>query len=198
MYIYKFRLLYDEIEGFVRDYEIGAKQTFKDFHDIILQSIKGLDPKELASFYICDRKWNKLKEITLYDMDSEVEGFQNETAETDGEEQDQYLVTEKTVMSDAIISQYINDPHQRIIYEQDFLHLHTFYIELIRSMQGKEDRSYPVCTHSSGEFPKPINLKDMEFDDMADDLEQEDTEDYYDEEDLDGLSTDLNDELGLY
>ena len=45
MYIYKFRLLYDEIEGFVRDYEIGAKQTFKDFHDIILQSIKGLDPK---------------------------------------------------------------------------------------------------------------------------------------------------------
>ena len=61
MYIYKFRLLYDEIEGFVRDYEIGAKQTFKDFHDIILKSIPGLDPKELASFYICDRKWNKLK-----------------------------------------------------------------------------------------------------------------------------------------
>ena len=81
MYIYKFRLLYDEIEGFVRDYEIGAKQTFKDFHDIILQSIKGLDPKELASFYICDRKWNKLKEITLFDMNSEVESFRNDTAE---------------------------------------------------------------------------------------------------------------------
>ncbi|MBO7625216.1 MAG: hypothetical protein J6S82_07945 [Bacteroidales bacterium] len=198
MYIYKFRLLYDEIEGFVRDYEIGAKQTFKDFHDIILQSIPGLDPKELASFYICDRKWNKLKEITLFDMHSEVEGFQNETEETDGEEQDRYLVTEKTVMADAILSQYINDPHQRIIYEQDFLRLHTFYIELIKSAEGKEGRNYPVCTHSSGELPKPADLKTDDFDDFTDEVELDEEDAYYDEEDLDSLSTDLTEELGLY
>ena len=198
MYIYKFRLLYDESEGFVRDYEIGANQTFKDFHDIILQSIPGLDPKELASFYICDRKWNKLKEITLFDMHSEVEGFQNETEETDGEEQDRYLVTEKTVMADAILSQYINDPHQRIIYEQDFLRLHTFYIELIKSAEGKEGRNYPVCTHSSGELPKPANLKTDDFDDFTDEVELDEEDAYYDEEDLDSLSTDLTEELGLY
>ena len=198
MYIYKFRLLYDEIEGFVRDYEIGAKQTFKDFHDIILQSIPGLDPKELASFYICDRKWNKLKEITLFDMHSEVEGFQNEAAETEGEEQDRYLVTEKTVMADAILSQYINDPHQRIIYEQDFLRLHTFYIELIKSVEGKEGRNYPVCTHSSGELPKPADPKNDDFDDFLDDTEIEEEESYFDEEDLESLSTDLTEELGLY
>ena len=198
MYIYKFRLLYDEIEGFVRDYEIGAKQTFKDFHDIILKSIPGLDPKELASFYICDRKWNKLKEITLFDMHSEVESFQHEAEEPDGEEQDKYLVTEKTVMADAILSQYINDPHQRIIYEQDFLRLHTFYIELVKSMEGKEGKNYPVCTHSSGEMPKPADLKTDDFDDLTDEAELDEEDAYYDDEDLDSLSTDLTEELGLY
>ncbi|MBR4491071.1 MAG: hypothetical protein IKO98_00265, partial [Bacteroidales bacterium] len=102
MYIYKFRLLYDEIEGFVRDYEIGAKQTFKDFHDIIIQSIKGLNPKELASFYICDRKWNKLKEITLFDMDSDADTLEQEVDEEDP--QHQYLTTKKQVMSETILN----------------------------------------------------------------------------------------------
>ena len=193
MYIYKFRLLYDEIEGFVRDYEIGAKQTFKDFHDIILQSIHGLDPKELASFYICDRKWNKLKEITLFDMSPDEEG-----GEADEESDSQYLIAKKDVMSEAIISQYINDPHQRIIYEQDFLHLHTFYIELIKSMEGKEGKTYPVCTHSSGEMPKPVNLKEDDFEDLLDDPDLEEEEAYYDDEDIESLSTDLTEELGLY
>lgn len=193
MYIYKFRLLYDEIEGFVRDYEIGAKQTFKDFHDIILQSIHGLDPKELASFYICDRKWNKLKEITLFDMSPDEEG-----GEADEESDSQYLIAKKDVMSEAIISQYINDPHQRIIYEQDFLHLHTFYIELIKSMEGKEGKTYPVCTHSSGEMPKPVNLKEDDFEDLLDDPDMEEEEAYYDDEDIESLSTDLTEELGLY
>ena len=101
-------------------------------------------------------------------------------------------------MSEAIISQYINDPHQRIIYEQDFLHLHTFYIELIKSMEGKEGKTYPVCTHSSGEMPKPVNLKEDDFEDLLDDPDLEEEEAYYDDEDIESLSTDLTEELGLY
>ncbi len=197
MYIYKFRLLYDEVEGFVRDFEIGAKQTFKVFHEVILNSIKGLNPQELASFYICDRKWNKLKEITLVDMESEVEAFSNEADEAD-EAQDQYLVTEKTTMENAVLCQYINDPHQRIIYEQDFLHLHTFYIELIKSLEGKEDQTYPVCTHSSGEIPKPVNIKEEAgFQDFLDENEDDEDELFYDDEDLEGLSTDLDETMDL-
>ncbi|MBO4281622.1 MAG: hypothetical protein J5873_00305 [Bacteroidales bacterium] len=198
MYIYKFRLLYDEVEGFVRDFEIGAKQTFKDFHLAILDSIKGLNPQELASFYLCDRKWNKLKEITLVDMESEVEAFANAADDENEDTQDQYLVTEKTTMENAVLSQFINDPHQRIIYEQDFLHLHTFYIELIKSMEGKEGKTYPVCTHSSGELPKPVNIKeDTGFQDFLEENEDEEDELFYDEEDLEGLSTDLDEAMDL-
>ena len=196
MYIYKFRVLNDEVDGFVRDFEIGAKQTFKDFHDAMLKNIKGLNPKELASFYICDRKWNKVKEITLLDMDADMEEFQQEE---NLDEQDQYLRNKKTIMDEAVLCHFIDDPHQRMIYEQDFMHPHPFYIELIKSSEGKEGKNYPICTHSSGELPKPLNLrKEDDFDDL---LEEEDAyseeDDFFDSEDLEGLSTDLSEDLGL-
>ncbi len=65
-------------------------------------------------------------------------------------------------------------------------------------MEGKEGKTYPVCTHSSGELPKPADLKNDDFDDFADDPELEDEDDFYDDEDIDSLSTDLTEELGLY
>ncbi|MBO4403265.1 MAG: hypothetical protein J5792_06265 [Bacteroidales bacterium] len=197
MYIYKFRVLNDETDGFVRDFEIGAKQTFKDFHNAIIENVKGLNAKELASFYICDRKWNKVKEITLLDMDADMEEFQQEE---EIEEQDQYLRNKKTTMDEAVLCNFIDDPHQRMIYEQDFLHPHTFYIELIKSCEAKENKKYPLCTHSCGELPKPLHLrKEEDFDDL---LEEEnsfdaDEDDYYDSDDLDGLSTDLSEDMGL-
>lgn len=198
MYIYKFRLLSDDIDSFVRDYEICSKQTFKDFHDIIMKSIKGLNPNELASFYICDRKWNKLKEITLVNMDAEVEEFKNDN-ETEEDERDKYLVTAKTIMSDAVISKFIDDPHQYIIYEQDFLNPHTFYIELIKSLEGKEGKKYPVCTNSKGELPKSAKFIDENnIDELTDENDEEDEENmFYDDEDLNDLSTDLSENLGL-
>ena len=36
MYVYKFRLLFDDVDDFVRDYEICAKHSFKDFHNAII------------------------------------------------------------------------------------------------------------------------------------------------------------------
>lgn len=197
MYIYKFRVLNDEVDGFVRDFEIGAKQTFKDFHNAIIEHIKGLNAKELASFYICDRKWNKVKEITLLDMDADTDEFQQEE---ETEEHDQYLRNKKTTMDEAVLCHFIDDPHQRMIYEQDFMHPHTFYIELIKSAEGKEGKKYPACTHSCGELPKPLHLrKEEDFDDLLEEENSFDTDedDYYDSDDLDSLSTDLSEDLGL-
>ncbi|MEZ5082068.1 MAG: hypothetical protein R2750_01225 [Bacteroidales bacterium] len=67
MHIYKFRMLSGENDDFVRDIEIQASQTFKHFHDIINDCIV-MKGNELASFHICDQKWNKNTEITLIDM----------------------------------------------------------------------------------------------------------------------------------
>ena len=48
MHVYKFRVLSEEQNEFVRDIEISSIQTFEDFHKIILQT-SGLDGKELAN-----------------------------------------------------------------------------------------------------------------------------------------------------
>jgi hypothetical protein len=182
MYTYKFRLLFDEVEDFVRDYEILASQTFQDFHNIIIESIKGLNDKELASFYICDGRWDKQIEITLIDMD-----MVSNTEEDD---------MPRTIMSEAVLSDFIDDPHQRLIYEYDFLNLKTFYIELLKTFESNSNGKYPQCVHAKEEIPKfMLNLlherlvPDLENDFFEEN--DEETKDYYDEEDMQSLSDDL-------
>ena len=185
MYTYKFRLFFDEVEDFVRDFELLSEHSFLDFHNLIVQSINGLDGKELASFYICDNQWNKIKEITLIDM-----------GDKDEEEGNNRLLP-KVAMEEAILSDLIDEPHQRLMYEYDFLNLKTFFIELLKFSELDSNVTYPRCTSFIGELPKEANLaqKDaFDFSDLSDDEADdadEDEEDYYDEEDLQRLSDDI-------
>ncbi|MDR2410769.1 MAG: plasmid pRiA4b ORF-3 family protein [Bacteroidales bacterium] len=183
MYTYKFRLLFDEVEDFVRDYEILAEQTFEDFHNVIIESIAGLNDKELTSFYICDRRWEKKKEITLIDMGMDKD---DNTREDD---------IPKMIMCECILSELIDDPHQRLIYEYDFFNLKTFYIELLKTYEVKTKKKYPQCVYAVGEMPiSMFNLSQDEINashldnDMS---EEEETKDYYDEEDMRLLNDDI-------
>jgi hypothetical protein len=184
MYIYKFRLLFDEVEDFVRDYEIAAGQTFEDFHNIIVQTIKGLGKQELASFYICDRRWEKKIEITLIDMDED----EDINSSVEGN-------ISKMMMSKSILSDFIDDPHQRLIYEYDFFNLKTFYIELMKTTEVKARKKYPQCVNLVGEIPttmfhfSPENIDILQIEDES--LEDEEEKDYYDEEDMQSLNDDI-------
>jgi len=188
MYTYKFRLFFDDVEDFVRDYEILAEQTFKDFHNAIIKSIAGLDSQELASFYICDSRWEKKKEITLIDMNF----WENADVFPDNKE-DRDDDIPKIIMSEAVLSDYIDDPHQRLIYEYNFLNINTFYIELLKTFEGNKKVKYPRCIHAVGEMPKLNNHlldDDLELD-LEDDADNEENVDYYDEEDYQSLNEDV-------
>ena len=50
----------DEIDDFVREYQISPDATFYDFHKIILESV-GYTDDELTSFFICDEDWGREK-----------------------------------------------------------------------------------------------------------------------------------------
>ena len=144
MYFYKFRVYYDEVEDFVRDIEILSNDNFENFHKILLSSI-GLDGQELASFYICDSKWNKQKEISLMDM-----GDDSEKEEPEYEEGDEFSLRSKlpiSVMKDSLLKDFITDPHQHIMYEYDFLNPKVFYIELLKVLQTEDGQGFPRCTH---------------------------------------------------
>ncbi|NVO18369.1 MAG: hypothetical protein HXX13_01640 [Bacteroidetes bacterium] len=145
MQAYRFRILYDDQEDFLRDIEIKPGQTFKEFHDIILKSVD-LEGKELASFFVCDRKWNKQTEITLINMMEHDENPKHE----DDEDSPSSAHIPVSVMDEVKIRDVIEDPHQRFLFEYDFLNPRTFFIELIRILDADEKKVYPVCVKQEG------------------------------------------------
>ena len=146
MQAYRFRILCDEQDDFIRDIEIKPGQTFKQFHDIILQSAE-IEGNELASFFICDPRWNKEKEITLIDM-----GLKVPDTDFDSDDDRKPLIVPLPVqiMEEVKIRDVIEDPHQRILFEYNFLNPRTFFIELMKIVDADPKKEYPQCVKKEG------------------------------------------------
>jgi hypothetical protein len=146
MQVYRFRLLCDEQDDFLREIEIKPGQTFRQFHDVILHSV-GIEGNELASFFVCDPRWNKQKEITLIDM-----GLKDpDPVDEDYDERKPVSVPiPVSIMDDVKIRDVIEDPHQRIIFEYNFLNPRIFFIELVRITDADPKREYPLCVKKEG------------------------------------------------
>jgi len=151
MFVYKFRVLLEDQDDFLRDIEIGSKQTFGDFHKVLIASVS-LEGKELSSFFVCDSKWKKHKEITLIDMGESV----LEPPATFDEDEIPEPAMPVFVMDSVRIKDMIDDPHQRLIYEYDFLNPRTFYIELLKINEARPDIEYPVCVKQQGQLTSPV------------------------------------------
>lgn len=148
MHAYRFRMLHEEQEEFLRDFEILSSQTFLDFHRIILESVE-LQGNELASFFVCDRNWRKKKEITLINMQEEQQEPEEEDDDRRSPRQSRIPVCE---MDKVKIKDIIDDPHQRLLYEYDFLNPKIFFIELSKIVDAEKENQYPSCIKSSGKF----------------------------------------------
>ena len=70
--IYRFTIISDEVDDFVREIQIDPEATFFDFHEAILKSV-GYANDQMTSFFICDDDWEKEKEVTLEEMDDNPE-----------------------------------------------------------------------------------------------------------------------------
>lgn len=182
MAVYKFKVSFEDYEDIFRVIEIKSGQTFFDFHKAILDSI-GFDQKQMASFYMSNDSWKKFQEITLEDM-------------SDGDEPEKKL----PIMSKSKLSDFIIDPHQKMIYIYDFIELWTMQIELIGiEIKEKSGQTYPQCTKKSGLAPKQYDkvqrfgiVDDNEFDEI--------TKNYLDKTEEPGgeISDDEADEFGLF
>ena len=64
--VFRFRMLSDENDHFVRDYEVMYDTTLLEFHNFILDSLE-YEPC-MASFFTADDRWEKQREFTLMDM----------------------------------------------------------------------------------------------------------------------------------
>ena len=147
MLIYRFRVTCVEHDNFLREVEIQPNQTFLDFHHILLESAELLHCDK-ASFFTTDKKYKKEREISLKSEKREVRKYD--------EDLDQVVTDTVTLplMKTEKIKNYIDDPHQKLIYEFAGRDFFAFHIELYKIFPSEGVTSYPRCIKRVGELPK--------------------------------------------
>lgn len=194
MHSYRFRLLYEEQEEFLRDFDVLASQTFLDFHNLIVQSVE-LKGDELASFFICDKNWRKKKEITLIDMKQSNED--SIPYEDDDEDNKSGRVNRIPIyeMANVKIKDLIDDPHQRLLYEYDFLNPKSFFIELMKINNADPKEQYPICVKSVGKLTPVASIYVPFIAEDADEITLPGEFDEITQEDTDDNSPDISSEF---
>jgi hypothetical protein len=133
--LYKFVLISDEVENFVREIEIDAQKTFFDFQKVILDAVE-YSKEELTTFYICSEFWEK--EIEILPFDSGI----NTSFIT-------YL------MDETKLEDLIEDEGQKLLFVFDMLNERSFFIELKKVITGKT-LAMPMCTLQRGNPPTQL------------------------------------------
>lgn len=133
--IYKFTVLSDEVDDFVRIIKIDPEATFFDLHNAILESVK-YDKNQMTSFFICSDDWEKGQEVTLIEMDSSSE-------------------YDNLVMEDTKLEELISDEKQKLLYVFDMISDRAFFIELTDIIPGKSV-SKPEFSSIEGKAPQQI------------------------------------------
>ncbi|NLX66425.1 MAG: plasmid pRiA4b ORF-3 family protein [Bacteroidales bacterium] len=148
--IFKFLILSDEVADFKREIKIDADATFFDFYNAIVDCT-GFSNKEMASFFLCDNKWRKKQEITLVEMDT-------------------YSDEDSYIMEECLLSDYLEDEKQKLIFVFDYFNDRALFIELSELIPGKNLKS-PLCTLSLGEAPEQIaDIEEMKADTALSDM----------------------------
>jgi len=130
--VYKFVLLSDEDESFVREFEFLDTHTLMDFHNLIQDELE-FDKSQMASFFMATDNWEKEEEFTLFDM-----GTGSSTMET------------------AVLEDIIFRKNQKLLYVFDFFNDRGLFIEYTGEAKEIDDREYPICTNSKGIPPKQV------------------------------------------
>ncbi|MBR2352687.1 MAG: hypothetical protein IKA70_07140 [Alistipes sp.] len=169
--VLKFRMLSDENDNFVRDFEVDPTMTLAEFHNFIIASL-GYDDC-MASFFTADDKWNRQREFTLMDM-GEGMGF---------DEEDMPIPMSKVTLAEIVIAEYT-----RLIYLFDMFANRAYYIELVSSAQPNPQLDYPRVAFENAPVPDQYDPDAVDstsgsiFDEMMDDFSEFGGDDSYDDE----------------
>lgn len=133
--IYKFTVLSDEVDNFVRVINIDPEATFLDLQNAILDSVK-FDKNQMTSFFICSDDWEKGQEVTLIEMESSSE-------------------YDNLVMDETKLEELISDEKQKLLFIFDMISDRAFFMELTDIIPGKSV-SKPEVSVSEGKAPQQI------------------------------------------
>lgn len=130
--VYKFTLLSDEADNFVRIISIDSEASFLDLHYAILNSVN-YEKNLLTSFFICSNDWEKGQEVTLMEMESSSE-------------------YDNLVMEDTKLEDLLSDEKQKLLYVFDLMTERAFFMELSEIVPGIR-MTKAECVSSKGVPP---------------------------------------------
>ncbi|MGL4518366.1 MAG: IS1096 element passenger TnpR family protein [Phocaeicola sp.] len=139
--IYRFTIISDEVDDFIREIQIDSEASFFDLHEAILKAA-AYNNEQITSFFTCDEDWEKEVEVTLEDMGS-------------SSDEDNY------VMKETSLSTLLEDEKQKLLYVFDPLAERVFFIELSEIITGKSlDKA--LCTRKAGDAPaQTVNFEEL-------------------------------------
>ncbi len=173
--VYRFVVLSDEDEAFVREFEFLDSQNLLDFHNALQEELE-FDRSQIASFFMATESWEKEEEFTLFDMGAG-----------------------SSTMENAVLEEVIFRKNQKLLYVFDFFNDRALFVEYVGEFNEEDDKEYPVCTNSKGLPPKQVtfggvarkkynNLVVTDEDDDEVDEEVVDDEIFFEGEDEEELS----------
>jgi hypothetical protein len=130
--VYKFVVLSDEDESFIREFEFLDTNTLLDFHNLIQDELE-FDKSQMASFFMTTDNWEKEEEFTLFDMG-----------------------TGSSTMDTAVLEDIIFRKNQKLLYIFDFFNERGLFLEYTGEANEINGREYPSCTNSKGVPPKQV------------------------------------------
>lgn len=137
--VYKFTILSDEVDTFVREIGIDSEASFFDLHNAILDFVD-YEKNQMTSFFICSDDWEKGQEVTLVETESSSE-YDN-------------LVMDETKLEDLI-----SDENQKLIYVFDMMSDRVFFMELTEIVP-RQSLDKAVCLTTEGNAPIQILADD--------------------------------------
>jgi hypothetical protein len=132
--VYHFQISSQESQKFRLEVKLDEHHSFFDFHTIIQKSL-GYESHQLASFFVSDKRWMKLKEISMLDLGINGAAFY--------------------IMQKTNLAELINTIKQKLIYTFDFLNDRSFFIELTGIIMEKS-LNEPLVTLKQGDPPVQV------------------------------------------
>jgi hypothetical protein len=142
--VYKFQIVSQESQDFLLEVALDEKHSFFDFHSIIQKSV-GFESHQLASFFVSDKRWKKLVEISMLDLGINGAAF---------------FIMQKSRLCDLL-----KNKGQQLIYTFDFLNDRSFFIELTEIIMEKH-LNEPFVTLKRGDAPEQVlgeEITEMEY-----------------------------------
>ena len=139
--IYRFIVISDEVDNFMREFQIDSDSTFLEFHKLIIDSC-GYTDDQLTSFTICENGWEKGQEITMVVMDTDAD-------------------VDSYIMAKTRLSDFLDEEKQHLLYTFDPLADRVFFIELSEIILRKSMKGGKL-TKKLGDAPQ----QQLDFDEM--------------------------------